>query len=366
MPSLLFGVLTTVTGERLLLFFVSAYGRLRQIVNGAPDSNLKILIAEPHRTVAEALGRVVDDYSAGSVTAAVSTSQDVLEIGDKIAPDVAIIDLALSPDCSVVTQLHRTSPDTRIIVMAERNGSEAEAMVKALAAGAVGAIYKEGSLESLKRALASSTRATPVVADEAAGVLLGSYVDALSEKRQRDLATIQALATAVEARDQGTGRHLKRVTDLASHTMERIDGELARNEEVCYGFMLHDVGKVGIPDAVLNKPGPLTENEWSTMRRHPEIGLEIVEPIGFSRCATDVILCHHERWDGAGYPLGLSGEEIPLVARTFSVADAFDAMTSDRPYRRAMSDEEALEVIDLDKGTRFDPEVVDTFVEVVR
>ena len=239
-------------------------------------------------------------------------------------------------------------------------------MVKALAAGAVGAIYKESSLEGLAKALQTSTRATPVVAEEAAGVLLGSYVDALSEKRERDLATIQALAAAVEARDLGTGRHLRRVTDLATDCMDAIDPTLARNEEVSYGFMLHDVGKVGIPDAVLNKPGPLDAREWATMRKHPEIGLDIVQPIGFTKYATDVILCHHERWDGGGYPLGLGGEQIPITARAFSVADAYDAMTSDRPYRAAMDSESALEVIDLDAGHRFDPEVVDTFISLVR
>ena len=327
---------------------------------------LKVLVAEQHRTSAEALGRVIDGLTDACVAAAVSDAEDVVGHGTKLCPDVAVIDLAMSPDCSVVTALHDACPDTRIIVLAEQDGSQADAMVKALAAGAVGAIYKESSIEGLARALERSTRATPVVADEAAGVLLGSYVEALSHKRQRDVAAIEALAAAVEARDLGTGRHLKRVTRLAAECIERIDPSLARNEEVLYGFMLHDVGKVGIPDAVLNKPGPLTNGEWKTMRRHPEIGLEIVEPIGFSRAATDVILCHHERWEGGGYPLGLSGEQIPVVARAFSVADAFDAMTSDRPYRPAMSQEEALAVIDLDAGKRFDPEIADTFVDVVR
>ncbi len=331
-----------------------------------PNPTLKVLVAEHHRTAADALARVVEEFSPGSVAAAVCTPEEVLTQGSKIEPDIAVIDLALSPDCSVVTGLYKACPDTRIIVLAERTGTEAEAMVKALAAGAVGAIYKEGSLESLERALATSTRSAPVVPDEAAGLLLGSYVEALAEKRQRDVAAIQALAAAVEARDQGTGEHLKRVTELASETMERIDPELARNEEISYGFMLHDVGKVGIPDAILSKRGPLTESEWGTMRRHPEIGVGIVDPIGFSRSATDVILCHHERWDGSGYPLGLTGEQIPLAARTFSVVDAFDAMTSDRPYRSAMDEEEALEVIDLDAGRRFDPEVVETFVDVIR
>lgn len=315
--------------------------------------------------MAGALARVIDE-TLGAHATAVSDPAQVIELGTKIAPDVAVVDLALSPNCAVVSGLHKACPDTRIIVLAERDGSEAEAMVKALAAGAVGAIYKESSLESLARALETSSRATPVVAEEAAGVLLGSYVDALSEKRQKDLATIHALAAAVEARDFGTGRHLRRVTDLATRCMTAIDSSLASNDEVAYGFMLHDVGKVGIPDAVLNKPGPLDAREWETMRRHPEIGLEIVQPIGFTKKATDVILCHHERWDGSGYPLGLSGEQIPITARAFSVADAYDAMTSDRPYRKAMDSESALEVIDLDSRHRFDPEVVETFVELVR
>ena len=327
---------------------------------------LTVLVAERHRTAAEALAKVVDGFTNSSVAAALSDPAEVVGHGAKLAPDVAVIDLSLSLDCSVISKLHRASPDTRIIVLAERDGSHADAMVKALAAGAVGAIYKESSIESLASALATSSRATPVVAEEAAGVLLGSYVDALTEKRHRDLATIQALAAAVEARDCGTGRHLKRVTDLAVACMERIDSSLARNEEVSFGFMLHDVGKVGIPDSILNKPGPLTDKEWSTMRKHPQIGLDIVEPIGFSEAATDVILCHHERWDGNGYPLGLSGEQIPVVARAFSVADAFDAMTSDRPYRPAMEKEDALEVIDLDTGKRFDPDVVDVFETVIR
>ncbi|HYN36291.1 MAG TPA: HD domain-containing phosphohydrolase [Actinomycetota bacterium] len=334
-------------------------------MSAAIQTKLKVLVAERSRTMAGALARVIDD-SFGAVAAAVSDATQALEIGTKIAPDVAVIDLALSPNCELVTGLHKACPDTRIIVLAERDGSEAEAMVKALAAGAVGAIYKESSLESLARALESSSRATPVITEEASGVLLGSYVDALSEKRARDLATIQALATAVEARDVGTGRHLRRVTELATRCLERIDLDLAGNEEVSYGFMLHDVGKVGIPDAVLNKPGPLDAREWATMRKHPEIGLDIVQPIGFSKSATDVILFHHERWDGGGYPLKLSGEQIPVVARTFSIADAFDAMTSDRPYHEAMRPEDVLEVIALDSGHRFDPDIVNTFVDLVR
>ena len=311
--------------------------------------------------MAEALTRIVEDTGA-TVAATVVDSAEALAIGSRLCPDVAVVDLSLSPDCDVVSSLHKACPETRIIILADREGDETEGMVKALASGAVGAMYKEAPLESLTHALQTSTRSTPALPDEAAGVLLNSYVETLSEKRDRDLATIEALAAAVEARDTGTGRHLRRVTELARSAMDRIDSGLANNEEVSYGFLLHDVGKVGIPDAVLNKPGPLDADEWSTMREHPEIGLRIVSPIGFSSAATDVILCHHERFDGTGYPRGLKNDEIPLTARVFSIADAYDAMTSDRPYRSAMPMEEALDAITAESGGRYDPELVDEFV----
>ncbi len=328
-------------------------------------TKLKVLVADRHRMMAEALGRIIEAHGNGAVLATVSEPEELLALGLKVAPDVAVVDLALSPDCSIVSRLHEACPEARIIVLADREGDETEGLVKALASGAVGAIYKESSLENLAKALMTSSRQTPVVPEDAAGLLLGSYVDALSDKRERDLATIEALAAAVEARDTGTGRHLKRVTDLATACLEKIDPALARNEEVAYGFMLHDVGKVGIPDAVLNKPGPLDEGEWETMRRHPEIGLRIVEPIGFSSNATDVILHHHERWGGGGYPNGLKGDEIPIVARAFSVADVYDALTSDRPYRAAWDQERTLELIGAESGARFDPAVVDTFIDLL-
>jgi ribonuclease P protein subunit RPR2 len=134
--------------------------------------------------------------------------------------------------------------------------------------------------------------------------------------------------------------------------------------DLSYGFLLHDVGKVGIPESILCKPGPLTDEEYEVMKTHPLIGVQIVAPIAFLGNAVEVIRCHHERWDGRGYPDGLAGEGIPLAARIFSVCDTFDAMTSDRPYRRALPFDSAVEEIDRCGGTQFDPEVVRLFVEM--
>jgi response regulator RpfG family c-di-GMP phosphodiesterase len=328
---------------------------------GGPAA-VRVVIAERHRTVAQSLAALVDALGNAELTATVTTAADALKVTERLAPDVAIIDLDLSEGCSLVRGLKESSPDTRIVVLGDRSMDDSDNLVNALASGAVGAIYKEAPMEELARAVASSSPMAPVVADEATGVLLGSYLDALSEKRRRDLATIEALAAAVEVRDTVTGRPLHRVTGLATECMDALDPGLARNEEVSFGFLLHDVGKIGVPDAVLNKPGPLAEREWTVMRRHPELGVRIVEPIGFSPTATEIILAHHERWDGTGYPKGLERDEIPLTARVFAVADAFDAMTTDRPYRSALPGATALETIIEAAGSRYDPEIVDVFV----
>jgi HD-GYP domain-containing protein (c-di-GMP phosphodiesterase class II) len=126
--------------------------------------------------------------------------------------------------------------------------------------------------------------------------------------------------------------------------------------------LLHDVGKIGVSDAILNKPGPLTAEEWRQMRKHPAIGYEMLKDVKFLSVAAEIVYTHHERYDGGGYPAGLHGEGIPLGARVFAVADAFDAMTSNRPYRRALSVDQACEEITNNSGSQFDPMVVQAFL----
>jgi HD-GYP domain-containing protein (c-di-GMP phosphodiesterase class II) len=133
----------------------------------------------------------------------------------------------------------------------------------------------------------------------------------------------------------------------------------ARDPQMAYGFLLHDIGKLAVPDAILRAPGRLSDEQWTLMRRHPEEGVRMLSSVPFLDKALDVVRCHHERWDGGGYPKGLSGEAIPLWARIFAVVDALDAITAERPYRAARSYEAALEEIRLHSGTQFDPMVVD-------
>ncbi|HWC30230.1 MAG TPA: HD-GYP domain-containing protein, partial [Dehalococcoidia bacterium] len=130
------------------------------------------------------------------------------------------------------------------------------------------------------------------------------------------------------------------------------------------GSLLHDVGKIGVSDSILLKPGKLTDEEWTSMRQHPEIGYNMLKQVKFLQGAAEIILCHHERWDGRGYPRALHEEEIPLGARIFTVVDTFDSMTSDRPYRKALTTLDALNEIMHHSGTQFDPRVVEAFLDI--
>jgi ribonuclease P protein subunit RPR2 len=174
--------------------------------------------------------------------------------------------------------------------------------------------------------------------------------------RDSYVATVRALANAVEARDAYTGGHAERVAAYGLAIAKAGGLTLANDPQVEFGFLLHDVGKVAVPDAILFKPQPLDAAERALMERHPVVGYEILREIDFLGEAKQVVRSHHERWDGRGYPDGLVGEAIPPAARVFSVADTLDALTSDRPYRPGKSFGVAREVIASGSGTQFDPE----------
>ena len=180
------------------------------------------------------------------------------------------------------------------------------------------------------------------------------------------IATVRALATAVEAKDAYTGGHLSRVTAYGIEACRALGGDLAATPGLEYAFLLHDLGKIGVPDAVLNKAGPLTDEEWALMREHPAIGLRILEGVPRMDAVRAVVYCHHERWDGAGYPEGLKDEQIPLAARVFAAVDAFDAITTDRPYRAAVGVEEALRRLREAAGSQFAPDAVEAIHQVDR
>ena len=156
------------------------------------------------------------------------------------------------------------------------------------------------------------------------------------------------------------------MTDLTVRLARRMgfsDDDLI---QIKRGALLHDIGKMGIPDGILNKPGPLTEQEWEIMRKHTIYAYQMLSPISYLRPALAIPCCHHERWDGSGYPLGWTGEDIPLAARVFAVVDVWDALGSDRPYREAWPEERVLDHLEAHKGVHFDPKVVGEFIRMIK
>jgi putative nucleotidyltransferase with HDIG domain len=176
--------------------------------------------------------------------------------------------------------------------------------------------------------------------------------------------TLEALVTALDAREAETGHHSQRVVRYSLAIADRLDVQGVERENLARGALLHDIGKIGVPDHILLKPGPLDEEEWVQMRKHPEIGARILSDISFLAPAAEIVLMHQETWDGSGYPLGRAGEDIPLGARIFAGADTLDAIVSDRPYRRGRPLSYAREEIQRVSGSQFDPRVVQAFMEI--
>jgi len=223
-----------------------------------------------------------------------------------------------------------------------------------------------------------SWRGFPLVqADQLAAIVsfwiaaaVASLLFERSRRAERDARTahegvLDALARSLELRERQTEHHSERVRAYSLVLANRLgirDREAL--EVLSFGAFLHDIGKIGIPDSILLKAGPLTEEEWEKMREHPEIGARLIGELRFLAAAREMVLSHHERYDGAGYPKGLKGKEIPLGARLFAVADTLDAVTTDRPYRRGRSFSVAAGIIRSERGRQFDPAVVEAFAAI--
>ena len=177
--------------------------------------------------------------------------------------------------------------------------------------------------------------------------------------------TIEGWSRALDLRDKETEGHTRRVTQLTVKLGRAFGLSEMELVQVRWGALLHDIGKMGVPDEILLKPGKLTDEEWVIMRKHPTFAYELLLPIAYLKPALDIPYCYHEKWDGTGYPRGLQAEQIPLAARIFAVVDVWDALISDRPYRKAWSHKKAMSYISEQIGAHFDPEVVNVFLKHV-
>lgn len=289
-------------------------------------------------------------------------------------PGVVILDVGLPgvDGLSFCRQLKRFDLAPQVILL---TGAELEA--EALrGAGADAILRKPFSPIELVTLIDQVSDSTAIAARESSAVegeQLLIYARDLSrvverERRQRRLLqqayrqTVTALADALEAKDRATGLHGRRVQRYGLELAAALDATLVGDPSLEYGFLLHDVGKIGIPETILQKPGPLTDAERRFMQQHPLLGVEILRGIPLLEGAgLDVVRSHHERWDGAGYPDGLAGDEIPIAARIFALADTLDAISTDRPYRKRLSWDAAIDEILVNSGSQFDPRVVAAF-----
>lgn len=196
--------------------------------------------------------------------------------------------------------------------------------------------------------------------------LLEELKNALASLNKNYKATLESLSHALDYREHETEYHSRRVASYAVLIGKKLGLTDSEIKNLYWGGLLHDIGKIGIPDSVLLKPGKLNEEEWKVMRKHPVIGFEILKHIEFLQEALKVVLYHHERWDGKGYPEGLGNSEIPLMARIFAIADTYDAITSDRPYRKAQPVEVAYIEIEKNRGLQFDPDIARVFIEKIK
>ena len=341
---------------------------------------MKILLVDDEPALRELL-RVTFEGAEVTVDEAGSAAEAELRI-EADRPDLIVLDLRMpGVGGAELCQRLKSSADTRAIPIVLLTGADVEEARLGQDAGAEALVHKPFSplelLAVVERLTRNGTRAPTmrpraVEAHDDEELLLYArdlrHMLAL-ERRQRALLegsyleTVTALATALEWKDTSTHEHSQRVVRYALELLATIDPDFVeRDRGIEYGFLLHDVGKIGIPDEILQKPGPLTAIERTRMQNHTLLGAEMLSSVALLQGeGLNVVRSHHERWDGQGYPDKLRGDETPLGARIFAVADTLDAMTNDRPYRRKLGWAAAREEIVSQSGLQFDPAVVEAF-----
>lgn len=313
-----------------------------------------ILIVDDDALVRETLQFVLED--GGYAVQATDSGADALQILEQEPIDLVLTDIFMPGmnGFDLLRQIRERAPSIPVILITGYGSIE---MARdALKQGASDFITKPYNIQEIPIMIERNlTRHS----------LLTSQTRQMEQEVQKSYrATLDALLAALDIRDTETEGHSERVAGYTMAMANRLNLAPGDLQAIELGALLHDIGKIGVPDSILYKPGPLTPEEWEIMKQHPMIGYRMCMKIDALRPAAPIVLHHHERWDGQGYPYGLMGEAIPLGARIFAIADTLDAMTSDRPYRKALSFAEARAEIIRCSGQQFDPDMVKLFLDI--
>lgn len=322
----------------------------------------RILVVDDEPSITLALATKLRREGYHCVTA--SSGEEALAAFSADAFDLVITDVRMPGLSGIDLLKHVKAHDSEVQVIVMTAYAEVSFAVEALRLNADDYLLKPFDIDELSHSVARALEHRRLLRENRA------YRQHLEERVQEQARQIErlfleglvALAGAIEARDPYTGGHLEQVTRLALAVGTELGLGPDRMRALWLGALFHDIGKLAIPDSVLNKPGKLTEEEYELMKTHVERGLRLIEGVSYLEPARAAILHHHERWDGKGYPKGLRGEEISIEGRILAVVDAFDAMLGDRPYRKGRSEDEAVEELKRCAGTQFDPAVVDAFL----
>jgi len=334
------------------------------------DLRSRILIVDDELEITEILSDLLsstyDCETCGSAEAALALMRQkdfALVVSDITMPGMSGLDM--------IPHAKEIAPDTVVVMISGMQ--TVESAIGALRLGAFDYLMKPFDLRQVEAVVKRALEHNDLIV---AKQRYENHLEELVEQRTVELdraldsledayrSTLRALTAALETRDQETHGHSERVVTYSLRLGREYGLSSTEMKALEFGSLLHDIGKIGVPDSILRKPAKLTDEEWIRMREHPLHGQQILRGIEFLEGAARVVAQHHEKWDGTGYPLGLSTEEIDLCARIFSVADAFDAMTSDRVYRKGKSYEAASQELDDWAGRQFDPKVIDAFHRV--
>jgi response regulator RpfG family c-di-GMP phosphodiesterase len=336
-----------------------------------PPPPPRILIVDDDESVRDVISVLLREEGYNCITA--SGADMALDLAQQDDTPLVISDMKMpgKDGLWLLEAMRDQHPDTAVIMLT--GYGDTEAAVDCLRRGATDYLLKPPKLTDLIRSIerALARRRVELARKRYQKKLERKVRDRTTELRAAlknvNLTyqnTLLALVSALDAREHETSDHSQRVVEYTLAIAHKLTIKATELEEIARGALLHDIGKIGVPDAVLLKPGKLTPEEWVEMRKHPEIGFSMIAPIPFLAIPAQIVLSHQERYDGQGYPRNLRREEIHIGARIFAIADTLDAMTSDRPYRKGTSFANAIAEIGRCGGTQFDPEIVRAFLDI--